>query len=280
MQSTLRAFSGFGFRALACLVVPSVIGAQQVLNSAWLEWTNLQMAIAPDSGGTYLWVLSGGPGEKASPRFFSSTIDPRTTVAWISDVRRFLSQPLTDADSGAIRSSPVLLDMEGSFIYVARRRLRGTWSRERILVMEARDSTEPVMVSGDEQSLGEILDSLDAVSARTILVDSAVRRDSIARVNKPKPQKPAEASPRNRPPPYPDRARADRREGTVLLSFDIGEDGKADMRSIKVIHSPGPEFVESVLKAMPRFSFTPASLDGRPVRSRVVMPFTFALMRR
>jgi TonB family protein len=238
------------------------------------------MAIAPDSGGTDVWLLSGGGGQPTPSRFFTASLDPRRTTPWIASVRAFLAAQLTDADSGAIRSSPVLLDMEGSSIYAARRRVKGTWSDEHILVMEGASATEPIMVIGDARSIREIIDSLESVSLRTYLDDSVIRRDSIDRANLHKPQKLASASPRNRPPPYPDRMRRLGIEGTVLLSFDIGVDGKADMQTIKVIHSPGPEFTESVTKSLRGFRFTAAIRDGAPARTRVVMPFTFALLHR
>lgn len=269
-----------GLRVLTSLAVPATLSAQPALNSAWLEWTNLQMAIAPDSGGTYLWLLSGGPGQPTPSRFFSASLDPRRTTPWIASVRAFLATRLTEADSGAIRSSHVLLDMEGSSIYAARRRVKGAWSDERILVMEGANDREPVMVIGDARNIGEIIDSLEAVSLRTFLDDSVIRRDSLDRANLHKPQRPASASPRNRPPAYPDRMRRLGIEGTVLLSFDIGVDGKADMQSIKVIHSPGPEFTESVTKSLRGFRFTAAIRDGAPARTKVVMPFTFALLHR
>lgn len=271
--------------AFFILTLTAALGAQQPMKSAWLEWANMRIAIAPDSGGTYLWLVStrspepkrSGP-QTAPTKFFQATFDPAQTIGWIADARTFLKQPLTVADSGTTRGSMVLLT-SGARLYLARRQLNGKWSPERIIVMQTEDSTEPVMVNGNEESVGDILDSLEAVARRTPLDEAVVRRDSIDRANEPRPLKQASASPRNRPPIYPQRERSLNEEGTVLIEFAIGIDGRADMKSLKVIHSPGPGFLKSVLDAMPAYTFTPATHNGVPVRSRVVMPFSFSLFR-
>jgi protein TonB len=77
-------------------------------------------------------------------------------------------------------------------------------------------------------------------------------------------------------PHYPPHARRLGQEGTVVLEVEVLADGRAG--AVRVIESPGhPLLVEAAEDAVRRARFTPATRDGRPVRSLVRIPFTFRL---
>ena len=76
---------------------------------------------------------------------------------------------------------------------------------------------------------------------------------------------------------YPPQLRSQGIEGTVLVQFVVGTDGKPDMSTFKVLKSPDELFTKSVHDAVAKMRFQPAQVDGRNVRQVVQQPFTFAL---
>ena len=80
-------------------------------------------------------------------------------------------------------------------------------------------------------------------------------------------------------PRYPDMLREARVEGEVLAQFVVGEDGRADVESFKVLKSSNDLFVKSVRAALPQMRFNPATVGGKAVRQVVQQPFTFSLAR-
>jgi outer membrane biosynthesis protein TonB len=60
--------------------------------------------------------------------------------------------------------------------------------------------------------------------------------------------------------------------GTVILQASINEAGKA--QSTKVLRE-APPFTPGAVQAIEDWRFTPATLDGRPVESKVVLVFCF-----
>lgn len=80
----------------------------------------------------------------------------------------------------------------------------------------------------------------------------------------------------NREIAYPTSALKDSIEGVESVSFMIDENGKPDQ--IKVLHSLGRDFDEEairLIKSMP--AWKPATLDEKPVASRVSLPLTFTI---
>ena len=61
--------------------------------------------------------------------------------------------------------------------------------------------------------------------------------------------------------------------GTVVLEVTVGETGKAE--SVNVVQAM-PPFTEEALKAVQKWEFAPAKLDGEPIRSRVPVAFSFS----
>ncbi len=76
-------------------------------------------------------------------------------------------------------------------------------------------------------------------------------------------------------PRYPRLAREMGREGTVVLSLTIDEQGV--LQSIEVTESAGHDFDEEALRAMRASTFRAAVRNGKPVASRALLPVRFML---
>ncbi|GEM_PF-2283491 len=76
-------------------------------------------------------------------------------------------------------------------------------------------------------------------------------------------------------PVYPALARRLGKEGKVLLRLTIDENG--DLVNAEVIEDSGYGFADAALAAVKRSVFIPPTLNGRPVRSRALLPVTFTL---
>lgn len=83
------------------------------------------------------------------------------------------------------------------------------------------------------------------------------------------------ASPANPKPKYPLLAVRKRVEGLVFVAFDVLEDGT--LGNIKILSGPW-ELRESVVNALALWHFTPAMLDGEPVRIRAMHMVEFELL--
>ena len=81
---------------------------------------------------------------------------------------------------------------------------------------------------------------------------------------------------RNTPPQYPDRARRKRQEGTVLLLVSVDQQGRPSSVTVKT--SSGYMLLDQAAAgAVSSWRFTPATVSGVPVRSRVIVPIEFRL---
>jgi len=266
--------------ALVALLLPAILGAQdpRLPEPVWLEWDAVKFALTPDSAGTMIWVQSSGDRAKGT-RTFSGIFEPEVVAAWVDAARSFLRQLPADGDTVPIRASKRMRSGDGTGVYVARRQQDGKWTPERFIVMESAHG-DPLLVNGDDKSVGEILDSLDAVARRTPIVavrpqpkidSTAYETDAV--------EKPASADPNNRAPMYPEESRTLNRDGTVILRFVIGVDGKAEMADLRVIFATNKYFLNAVMAALPRMKFYPAEIGGRKVRQLVQMPFAFSIVR-
>lgn len=243
-----------------------------VARSAKLEFGNLHLVFAVDSGGIYLWANSP---KAEGPKQYSTLLNPTEALTWVSEARRFLSQTLTNDDSGSMRTSAALHGLEqAGRVYLMRHKVGRDWTNERFLILQFKDSTKrPFVVSANDALLREILDSVEVIGREAPPFDPGIHHDPV------KVDKPASLKPRQRPPAYPPSARANDREGVVVLRFVVGTDGKADMKTVSVLVTPGESFHRSVLTTLPKLLFEPATAGGSPVRQMVVMPFTFSLYR-
>ncbi|MCE5334141.1 MAG: TonB family protein [Desulfobacteraceae bacterium] len=78
-------------------------------------------------------------------------------------------------------------------------------------------------------------------------------------------------------PEYPSIARQLGKEGTVLLRVTIDERGRAV--EVEVMSKEGLGLEEEALRAVRASTFIPARSNGRPVKSRAILPVRFVLKR-
>jgi TonB family protein len=77
-------------------------------------------------------------------------------------------------------------------------------------------------------------------------------------------------------PKYPKEARAERIEGTVLLTMVIGTDGAA--REIQVTRSINSKLDKPAVSAVRQWKFRPGTKDGRPVNVQASIEMNFRLL--
>ena len=80
-------------------------------------------------------------------------------------------------------------------------------------------------------------------------------------------------------PEYPPALRDAKIQGQVLAQFVVDADGKADMRTFKVLKSDHDLFSDAVRAALVEMQFSPAMLKGTRVMQLVQQPFQFSLNR-
>ena len=90
---------------------------------------------------------------------------------------------------------------------------------------------------------------------------------------------PAMALPGNRAPPYPDEMRRSNRQGTVLISFVVDTDGRADLTTVIAEEHPGREFFDAVFAHLPSMRYRQATLGDCRIANWVTQPFSFTLRR-
>ena len=76
-------------------------------------------------------------------------------------------------------------------------------------------------------------------------------------------------------PKYPEMAKEERIEGTVMLKTVIDSTGQ--VTDIEVIKSIGPSFDEAAKEALATWTFKPAILNGHPVAVHYVITINFRL---
>jgi protein TonB len=81
---------------------------------------------------------------------------------------------------------------------------------------------------------------------------------------------------RNILPEYPEEARRGGQEGLVVLSVEVLKDGSVGR--IEIITSSGyPLLDDSAIRAVKRWQFTPATVNGQPTESTIKIPIRFRL---
>ncbi len=77
-------------------------------------------------------------------------------------------------------------------------------------------------------------------------------------------------------PEYPEVARENGWEARVILEAEILEDGSVGSISVKK-GSGHQELDDAAIAALKKFQFSSPKLDGKPVRTRIIIPFQFKL---
>ncbi len=80
-------------------------------------------------------------------------------------------------------------------------------------------------------------------------------------------------------PYYPATLRTAGIQGRVVVQFVVDTLGRAELGELQVLDSPHPLLTDAVREALARFRFSPGEAGGRRVRTRVQIPFEFALLR-
>jgi protein TonB len=78
-------------------------------------------------------------------------------------------------------------------------------------------------------------------------------------------------------PEYPSMLRESGVTGQVLAQFVVGENGRYQEGTLKILDSSNPAFTAAVKNALPRMRFSAAQIGGRKVSQLVQMPFQFRL---
>jgi protein TonB len=80
-------------------------------------------------------------------------------------------------------------------------------------------------------------------------------------------------------PSYPASLRQAGVQGRVVVQFVVDTAGRAELTDLQVVETAHPLFVDAVRAALARYHFSVGEAGGRKVRTRVQMPFEFALIR-
>lgn len=80
-------------------------------------------------------------------------------------------------------------------------------------------------------------------------------------------------------PRYPDGLRAAGFTGRVVVQVVVDTTGRAEMDQLQIVEASHPSFADAVRASLPRHRFVPGEAGGRKVRTRVQIPFEFALTR-
>ncbi|MDP9203640.1 MAG: energy transducer TonB, partial [Gemmatimonadota bacterium] len=80
-------------------------------------------------------------------------------------------------------------------------------------------------------------------------------------------------------PEYPPSLRDSGVEGQVLAQFVVGENGRYEGGSLKILKSSDPAFTAAVKDALPRMKFSAAQIGGKKVAQLVQMPFQFNIKK-
>ena len=92
-------------------------------------------------------------------------------------------------------------------------------------------------------------------------------------------EKPVQQIPGTGTPRYPDALRSSGVEGEVQAQFVVGEDGRAESGSFKVLKATNELFASAVRAALPQMRFYAAEVGGKHVRQLVQQSFQFKLDR-
>jgi periplasmic protein TonB len=80
-------------------------------------------------------------------------------------------------------------------------------------------------------------------------------------------------------PEYPSTLRDSGVEGQVLAQFVVGENGRYEGGTLKILSSSNSAFTAAVKDALPRMRFSAAQIGGKKVAQLVQMPFQFNLKK-
>jgi TonB family protein len=274
--------------ALLVAIAPAVVTAQGSTSPVQLEWPGLRVSIAPDSAGTrlalgtYTTLSPDKPGVLAW-RTVTIYADPISIRQWVPIAREFVARDLAETDTGAFRGSEVLPLNGDDQLGLARCRIDGKWSADRVVVLQFRDR-DPQLIPMTRDVAQAIFDSLESVAVRTVATPpaaaAAAGRTTVsvtAADTTQNPEVPPRPLPGNSPPRWPRTTRDSTvRSATVVLDFIVKADGTVDMKSVRVVTSPDPAFLSETMRTLRTWRFAPAQLNGTPMDTRARQTFQFS----
>lgn len=77
------------------------------------------------------------------------------------------------------------------------------------------------------------------------------------------------------PPTYPEEARKNRVQGRVVLEAVIDE--KGSVTAVEAVESPDPMLTDAAIEAVKKWTFSPATKNGRPVEVSFTVTVAFKL---
>ncbi len=89
----------------------------------------------------------------------------------------------------------------------------------------------------------------------------------------------AQRDPESAGPVYPPSLLAKNIEGVTLVQFVVGEDGRVELPSFKVISSTDSLFTKATRETLPDMKFRPAWFNGKPVSQLVEQAFIFRITK-
>lgn len=112
------------------------------------------------------------------------------------------------------------------------------------------------------QAADPLLDLIGESVLTELEVDSTVRRD-----------------PNSASPEYPPELLSRNIEGSAFVLYIVDSTGLVDLSSYRVVRATHPGFAAAVQSALRKMKFSPAVLDGQPVRQLVQQNFSFRIQR-
>ncbi len=76
-------------------------------------------------------------------------------------------------------------------------------------------------------------------------------------------------------PAYPEEARKNRIQGSVILSTIV--DDKGNVEKVEPVESPDPLLTDAAIEAVRKWTYRPATKNGKPVKVRMTVTVAFKL---
>lgn len=262
--------------AMGLLGLSNVATAQETRSrGSKFEWPPIRiMVISDGAAGVELYLFldqSATPGTQAMTGRVQN-FTPAEAVAWVAAAESSL------ADS--TRFHPVtLLAHDSSALVVARGRM-GTAAHDSVVLAyyPRPDTIEslPIDIQLTSPQATAFLEAFRDRSLESHYDPAAPRSDStfltVLALMRPYPEV------LSMPPlQYPEEMRVRGMEGTVQLRLIVDTLGQVEVGSVEVVSGSNPEFVAAAKAAVLKARFRPAQLNGRAVRSQIVVPVRFTL---
>lgn len=235
--------------------------AMHVLVLAGIAWATLSNA-SGTQGVIRIFIAKSEHGQSLEKAVVKS--EP-ARVAGSSKKQRHLVAPVQLNDEHAVEISKTLMEEPEDMEKEA----------DRDIAVDATSEPDIVTEDGDGSSITERAETAGPKSPADdegyVISDDGFYIGTFGDQNGPRFTKRVQ-------PVYPLFARRAGREGRVVLQLSIDEEGK--LVNIEVVVSAGNGFDDSAVKAIRRSSFSPAMVNGSPIRSRTELPVRFILTER